>query len=174
MADLDNLTLSIYGWFKKVLLSVGYKMSTPRCSDIKKTYQFRAVQKFVKKAVDSGLDEKQIQMFVKKIVEYAKRKRLIHRGTALLNMSDIFTICYNGLANDVDKIERQIASIKESIHLVSQPLAESKELGGYSNLTRLIDSGDLPTIMLAVSRRCASALRQISHSERILFPIARS
>jgi hypothetical protein len=170
MIDTDDLTLSIYEWFKKAISSTGYRMSTPRCSDIRKTYQYRAVQKFVKKALDIGLNKDQMQVFIKKIVEYAKNKRLIYRGTALLNMADIFNICYNGIASDVDKVERQIDSIQSSVHLIYQPLAESKELGGYSNLTCLIDSGELPTIMLAVSKRCALALRRISHSERMQFP----
>lgn len=168
--QVNDLTLYMYEWFIKIASSNGCKISYPRCSDITKTYQYRFVNKFVKEALKSDLDIDQMRLFVRKIVKYAKAKRLIHRGAAILNMSDIFDICYRELKEDINSADNYVKLISESKKHITNDLNKPNEFGGYSRLTCLVDSGDIPIITLAVSRRCMDALRKLDHCERSRLP----
>ena len=89
--------LFIYEWFKRVLSSTGRKMTDPDCADITKTYRYRSVNKFVKKARDLGLDKNQMQILVKEIIIYVvifwmKPSAQQSRSWTVLNRQHIYLV----------------------------------------------------------------------------------
>jgi hypothetical protein len=162
--------LFMYDWFKKAMMSVGRKTSDPKCADIKKTYQYRSVNQFVDKARDYGLDIDQMQALVKEIIKYAKDRKLLHRGTAVLNMADIFSICSKRLEMGVEEIDMSINLIKSSMHLIEDDMHLPEHDGGYPKLISLRNSDLLPVELLAISRKCVSSLQKLGQADRQLLP----
>ena len=160
----------IYNWFKKAMKSVGSRSKDPKCADIKKTYQYRAVNQFVDKARGYSLNSDQMQALVKEIVRYSKDHNLLHRGTAVLNMSDIFSICSKRLEMSVEAIDTAVELIKLSAHVIEDDLHVAEQLGGYPKLVSLYNSDQLPIELLALSKKCIAALRRISSIDRQLLP----
>jgi hypothetical protein len=154
------------------MASVGRKVADPKCSDITKTYRYRTINKFVDKARELGLDKNQMQALVKEIIKYSKEHKLLHRGTSILNMSDVFSICCKRLEVSVEATDNLIAAVKASVHLIeeSEPLHAPDKIGGYSKLTCLINSDRMPVELLALSKQCVAALRRLPSDERSLFP----
>jgi len=171
---MDEDVLSMYQWFKQAMLSVGRKVQDSRASDHSKTYQYRAVKKFVDKAREFGLNKNQMQTLVKEIVNYAKDKKLLYRGTAVLNMSDIFSICCKRLETSVESTESLIELIGAAKATVESggPLHVSERIGGYSRLYSLINSNAIPIEYIAVSKQCATALEHLTSDERSMLPSA--
>ncbi len=169
---MNDDVLSIYDWFKRTMATAGRKVKDPQCDNIANTYGYRAVSAFVDKARGFGLDVNQMQALVKEIVKYSKERRLLYRGTAILNMADVFSICCDRLETSLEATDSLIEIIESSIHLVgqNQPLHIPEKIGGYTKLACLINSGKLPVELLALSRRCVTALRRLPADERTLFP----
>jgi hypothetical protein len=169
---MDDDVLAMYQWFKQSMLSVGRKVKDSRCSDHSKTYQYRAVSKFVDKAREFGLDKNQMQTLVKEIVSFAKDKKLLYRGTAILNMSDIFSICCKRLETSVESTESLINLIESAKATIESggSLHISERVGGYSRLYSLINSNAIPIEYLAISKQCAVALEHLTSDERSMLP----
>jgi len=146
-------------------------MSEPRCKDITKTYPYRAVDQFVSKSKEIGLDERQMQALVKEIVKYAKEKKLLSRGTALLNMVEVFKICCDRLELSIEATNDLVENIKVSARLLDgKPLHVSENIGGYSKILCLINGKQIPIELLAISKRCSKALQMIEQDERSMLP----
>jgi hypothetical protein len=113
-----------------------------------------------------------MQALVKEIVKYSKERKLLHRGTSILNMSDVFSICCKRLEVSVEATDNLITAVKASTPLIeeNEPLHAQEKIGGYSKLTSLINSDRMPVEILALSKRCAAALHRLPFDERSLFP----
>lgn len=162
--------LFIYEWFRKVASSYGKRISEPQCSDISKTYPYRTVSKFVAKAKETGLDKEQMQALVKEIVKYAKDKKLLHRGTAILTMADIFSICCKRIEADLETSDLFFESVREAAKEISQDMHLPVSIGGYPKLIQLINSDQLPIELVAVSKTCVDAMQRISQEDRGILP----
>jgi len=169
---MDDDVSAMYLWFKQAMLSVGRKVKDSKCADHSKTYQYRSVCRFVEKAREFGLDKNQMQALVKEIVSFAKDKKLLYRGTAILNMSDIFSICCKRLETNVESTEALVKLIEAARPMIesSGPLHIPERIGGYSRLYSLINSNAIPIEYLAISKRCAIALEHLSSDERMMLP----
>jgi len=164
--------LFIYGWFKKAMSSVGRRTTDPKCGDIKKTYQYRAVSKFVDKARDYGLTRDQMQALVKEIILYAKDRKLLHRGSSILNMADIFSVCAKRLELSVEATDTAIELVKQAAQEIEkyQPLHLPENPGGYPRMIVAINNGSLPVELLSLSKKCAFALQRLHQKDRDLLP----
>ena len=167
-----NDALFIYERFNEFVKFAGRKMSKPRCSDITKTYQYRAASKFADKAKAIGLSQEQMAELVLEIVKYAKKKKLLHKGITVLNMTDVFEIGCRQMETALEMTDAANVLIVESHKLIANinNLAEPQSLGGYSKLTHLVNNGSLPNEMLAISKKCNSALHKLNNNERAMHP----
>jgi hypothetical protein len=128
------------------------------------------VAKFVAKAEEIGLDKDQIQLLVREIIKYAKDKKLLHRGTAILNMSDIFSICCQRIEADIETADLFLESVREAAKGITNDLHMPVAAGGYPKLVQLMNSGQLPVELVAVSKTCIEALQRMSQDDRDLLP----
>lgn len=168
-SSVDDV-LFIYEWFMEAVASLGGKIRKTRCSDIRKTYQYRTVTKFVDESKKIGLDREQMQLLVKEIVKYAKDKNLLRRGTAILTMVDIFEICCRRIEVDLKSVDQFLDIMRDAKNEITTNMHCPVAIGGYSKLTCLIKSGKLPIELVAVSKRCNNALHSISQDERTALP----
>ena len=92
----DSRVFTVYSWFQSEMIRAGRKIKLAKNTDQTKTYQFRWTKSFIKQCNYLGLDDKTIRMLIVDVVDYAKKRNLLNRGTQILCMSNITDICYRG------------------------------------------------------------------------------
>jgi hypothetical protein len=175
----DSKVFTVYSWFQSEMRRVGRKIKFPKCSDKTKTYQFRWTKSFVKKCNEMELDDKIIHILVTDIVNYAKSRRLLDRGTQILCMGNITDVCYQGLkdlADDEVSLIEELRSCRTFLHeqvndkdILVRRLIES-ETGGCSNLLYWYNLGRLTEVFMALSNSCTQALAKLPEGEREELP----
>jgi len=175
----DSRVFTVYSWFQSEMRRVGRKIKFPKCSDKTKTYQFRWTKSFVKKCIELGLDDKIIHILIADIVNYAKSKRLLDRGTQILCMGNITDVCCKGLqdlADDEASLIEELWSCRTFLRdrvsdkdTLVHKLVES-ETGGCSNLLYWYNLGHLTEVFMALSNSCNQALAKLSEGEKEELP----
>lgn len=165
---VDEATvIAMYEWFIKSVASVGSRVSKPRCSDVRKTYQFRSVNKFVSDMNDAGIDTDQMQILIKEMVKYAKDKKILRRGISILNMPGVLKACLDRIKLKIESSDLLFNEIESASKLINgKPLHAPQELGGYSRLTCMINKQQIPIELVAISKLCMEAMQKMDRDER--------
>lgn len=177
----DSLVFTVYGWFQSAMRSIGRKTSFPKCSDKTKTYQFRTLKKFTDKCYNEfGLNDKIVKALVYDIVNYAKSRNLLNKGTQLLCMNNIIDICHHSIQTMMDdeaSLIEEVRSCHEFVYdqvgnknIPVRTLIAPTTKGGYSNLVYWYNLGHITDTYLALSKTCNKALARISEDERSEIP----
>lgn len=176
----DVKVFTVYSWFQNEMRRVGRKIKLPKCKDQTKTYQFRWTKSFVSKCYGEWeLDDQTINMLIGDIVDYAKSRKLLDRGTQILSMGNITDICYKGLktlaADEVSLID-EVGSCHKFLHqqahdkdTLVRRLVES-DSGGCSNLLYWYNQGHLTEVYMALSKSCSQALSKLPKMEKEELP----
>lgn len=155
--------------YKVQMGKVGRKWKFPQCSDVSQTYAYRDFRAFwekCRKIHDLDLDD--AKMVVRSIVRYAKNKRLLNSGTALLSRSDIIEICCKDLERNVAKADSVLGEINNSALLLNDTEDKTKFLArkvhrhGLPNLVMLRDKGDLADSYICLSKSCMKVYNSLS------------
>jgi hypothetical protein len=175
----DSKVFTVYSWFQSEMQRVGRKIKFPKCSDKTKTYQFRWTKSFVSKCDEMGLDDKVVRILIGDIVNYAKAKKLLDRGTQVLCMGNITDICCQGLqdleddeASLIEELRSCRAFLRERTgdkDILVRILVES-DSGGLSNLLYWHNLGHLTEVFMALSKSCNLALSRLPKGEREELP----
>lgn len=175
----DSKVFTVYSWFQDEMRRVGRKIKFPKCSDQTKTYQFRWAKSFVSKCDDLGLDEKLTRILIRDIVNYAKSRKLLDKGTQMLCMGNVVDICCQGLqdlADDEASLFEEIRSCQAFLrehandkNILVRRLIES-DSGGCSNLLYWYNLGHLTEVYMALSKSCNQALSRLPKEEKEELP----
>lgn len=167
----DN-TMVIYEWFQKSMRKVGRKISFPKNTDPRKTYQYRAMRDFLRKIHEWDLDESSAKAIIDSAVRYGKKHQLLDKGAMILNMSGVIDICIDDLESKESDMNVTIAAIRRCKEYLDNEglnsynaLIAPRTLGGYSNLYYLIKSGKISPVYMALSRKVYRALSSIDRSD---------
>lgn len=162
----------IYQWFSSAMRKAGRKESFPKGTDPRKTYKYRAIEKFAQNVEKWGFDNSTTKAMVESVVAYGKKKGLLTKGTMILNMKSVLEICLQELErkseeteNIVEAIKRCHAYLTERGIETSVSLASSERSGGMPRLETMIASGKMPRAYLAVSRIARSALLKLENRD---------
>lgn len=182
-ANQEELTdikiFTVYSWFQSEMHRVGRKIKLPKCKDPTKTYQYRWTKNFVHKCNEWGLDDKTIAMLVGNMVDYAKRQKLLDRGTQILSMGNIADICYQGLKTLDDDEASLIEELRSCNGFLDGQLHNKNNLvrrliesdsGGCSNLLFWYNQGHLTEVYMALSKGCNKALAKLPLTEKEELP----
>ena len=150
----------------------GRKESFPKGTDPRKTYKYRALEKFAKNVEEWGFDNSTTKAMIESVVAYGKKKRLLTKGTMILNMKSVLEICLQELERKSEETDSIVESIKRCRAYLtergietSQSLTSSKRSGGMPRLETLLASGKMPPAYLAVSRIARSALLKLENRD---------
>ena len=176
----DFKVFTVYSWFKDEMGRAGRKIKLPKCSDPTKTYQFRWTKSFANKCYNElGLDDKIVKILIGDIVNYAKRKRVLDRGTQILCMSNITDICYEGLKTLADDEASLIEELRSCRIFLREQVNDKNTLvcklvepspGGFSNLLFWFNQGYLTEVFMALSKTCSQALARLPEGEKQELP----
>lgn len=175
----DSKVFTVYSWFQSEMQRAGRKIKFPKCSDKTKTYQFRWTKSFLTKCGELGLDDKTLRILIGDIVNYAKAKKLLDRGTQVLCMGNVTDICYQGLQDledDEASLIEELRSCRAFLHeqvndkdILVRKLIGS-DSGGCSNLLYWYNLGHLTEVYMALSKSCNQALSRLPKGEREELP----
>jgi len=152
----------------------GKRISLPRNTAPEKTYQYRAISKFLNRVDEWGLDAATTAILIQAVVEYGRRYGLLRKGAMILNMENILKICYNKLDSELTTMNDLVDNVKRANVVMkaisADELLKPIRLGGYSKLFCLIDTGDVDSVYLALSTKSFGALQKVSRMEREQLP----
>lgn len=168
----ENVML-IYKWFCSAMRNAGRKESFPKGTDPRKTYKYRALQKFAKDVEKWGFDNTTTKSMVESVVAYGKQHNILSKGTQILNMKSVLEICLKDLERKAEETDNVIAAIERChAYLVDggindvKSLASPERIGGMSRLAMLLTSGKMPRSYLAISRVARAALYRIAERDQ--------
>lgn len=168
---INDQILTTFEWFSAEMKRAGRGISFPIDTDPQKTYMYRTVAKFVKTVSEYKLSDDMIRGMIQSIVKHAKVHRLLDRGVSLLTMRSMLDICSNDLqqqgieqASMIDELKRCKDFIK------NKDLLARARRGGYCNLIRWYQTGQLTLPFVAISKNCMRAVTNLSESEREVIP----
>lgn len=167
----DKLILQVFRTLKDEMRRVGRHLSFPKDTDYKKTYLYRTLDKFVSKMIDLELEVDEINYIVHLVVQYGKDNGMLNRGAHLLTMKDLLDICCERLERDRQK-DKDICTelVRCKRFLDGKDLLQRTRRGGYSNLTRWYQTGDVTIPYMAVSKDCIKAMSNLPREERSELP----
>lgn len=175
----DSRIFTVYSWFQDEMHQAGRKIKLPKCSDKTKTYQFRWTKSFVNKCIEWDLEDKLVRILISDVVKYAKKQKLLDRGTQILCMGNIIDICFQSLKeldDDEASLIEELRSCKAFLgdqagdkDILVRRLLES-DSGGCSNILYWYNLGRLTEVFMALSKSCNQALAKLPEGERDELP----
>ena len=176
----DSKVFTVYSWFQDEMRRIGRKINLPKCRDQTKTYQFRWTRTFANRCYNElSLDDKVVRILIASIVDYAKKKKVLDRGTQILCMSNIADICYQSLKDLADDESSLIMELRSCRDFLREQTNDKNTLvcelvepspGGFSNLLYWYNQGFLTEVFMALSIDCSRALARLPEGERQELP----
>lgn len=169
----DDQIKLIYGWYCAAMRREGYKINPPKDTDFNKTYQYRALSTFSKRMEEEAFSEQTIKAIINAAVKYGKKNKLLaNKRINILNMKAIIDICLRDIKDRDNSINEILQSVRNSRQYLvkcgykkASDLIKPMALGGTPRLLYFINSGEVSTIFLAVSRTAAAAMVKLDKTK---------
>lgn len=165
---------AVYSICQEEFIKYGYRVKFPANTDPHKTYQWRYLEKLCKNLEQWDFDEGTARVFINSVAEYAKSKKLLHKGLSIFHQSNVLQICYNKVTkiqdNRTQRLET-IQSIHNKLHVrcgSRPPLKVLSERGGLGcdyNIVKWYLNGDLNDLYLSVSEPCLKAITIVAQKD---------
>lgn len=161
----------VWEWCCSSYAKVGYILRFPKNTDPQKTYQWRYAARLAKQLDEWDFDDKTCQVFIDHVAAYSKEKRLLRKGLAAFSQTNILQICYDRLEKFHQRSESVITTLARTNHFLSQQskscsfeqcLLHRDSPDAFFNVVDWYDIGKLPTVYIALSKSCMSALSKIA------------
>lgn len=165
------------------------KLSLPPDTDPTKTYQWRYLEALTRRIQELALNDQQAKTFIEIAVQYATSHRLLNKGLSIFLQNNLYDVWMEELRRrDATKqgtvgiIARTNAWLRAELDAyrgksparahktMTDLLLHCETPGGYSNLVRWHQSGQLPEQYLVLSRSCGAALSRVHEDDRRLLP----
>jgi len=176
MATISPTDAAIVDLWKKCKVSYsrhGHKLSFPKDTDPRRTYQWRYLASLNRKCQEWEFGEQLISDFISIVVEYSKEKQIIRKGLAVFHQNNVLEICYKTLLQR-QKLDNQRSDLIESAHkwLVGQiggndplkTMLQRPKPKAFCNLTIWYEASKLPMLYIALSKLCVRAIKQLQGS----------
>lgn len=177
---LQNRVDLIYSCYKTAMMSIANrKVSWPRAKDRTKTYLYMWIEKYLSWVDENELDDDSACKIIYALVKYAKRKRILYKGSSVLQHKHIYEIALKELEREDVKEETSIFGMRKAIDELERRrgnksrdkyLSSRRGIGTSPNIVLLYESGILTTEFIAVSKSCRKALSIIDLKHRQSLP----
>lgn len=162
--------------FKEAMVKAGRGFEWPQAKDLRNTYQYRYFSAFLTKCREKDLDLEVAKEVVKSLVSYAKSKKILNKGAALLARGDVVEICIKNIERDVREVDSFVDSLRtnhgnikgDSVDEKKRFLLRKPHRHGMSNLVSMRLSGKLSDSYIAVSKPCMKAFLELDDKDEML------
>lgn len=158
----------------------GFKLSFPKGTDPKKTYQWRYVSAIAKKFVEWDFDTEMSKRFIDIAVKYSKSAGTLCKGLAALHQNNMLDICYKELLSESDNDSQSISSLmcvntwlnsKIGTNDLYDILIKRHKTDGFRNLTMWYQASRITPLYMSLSRSCIRAIKTIDDEyEQLILP----
>lgn len=182
-----------WNWCASAYLQHGNrKLSMPQDTDPTKTYQWRYMEALARRLQDLELNEQQSRTFIEIAVLYARSHNLLKKGLTIFMQANLLDVCYEELRSRETTQQSTVGIITNTSAWLRQelenyrrksPTRAAKTLidmllhcetpGGYANIVRWHQAGNLPEHYIVLSRSCGLAISTLAKAkspDRTLLP----
>jgi len=175
-------TMRTWKWCQEAFAAQGVKLTFPKNTDPKKTYQWRYVTRLANKIDEWELDKPTARAFIHFAVGYMKEKKLLHKGLSVFFQGNMMDVCFDRMQKYASGSSNRLTQIITSHKFVSDRcngksavtlLLNRESFGKLRNIVRWYKSGDIAEAYLSISIVCTEALSKlaiVAPHERILLP----
>jgi hypothetical protein len=173
---------TIWLWCRDAFAEYGHKLTFPKGTDPRKTYQWRYAENLTAKFKQWEFDDQTIKFFIRCAVEYAKNNGLLRKGMSVLCQKNLLQVCYNDIESKCASEKSMLSSIEFSNTFLDNQagnLSRHQILLGRGtkldlfNIVRWHGDGTLSRLFLSMSRSCTIALEDVAviePNQRLLLP----
>lgn len=168
----DEEIQKVWNWCYAEFVAAGFKIDFPKNTDKRKTYQWRYAAKLVEKLDEWEFDEATSKVFIKSVVQYSKKNKLIHKGMSAFFQNNMLQICYNNLKDMKKDNNAELASVISSKKFLDAKLDNKPaeivllEKGRiFTNVVEWYENGKLSILFLALSKSCTKALFKLKETD---------
>lgn len=182
---LDDKVMSVWQWCYEAYLQHGMRITFPKHTDPRRTYQWRFASSIAKKFSEWKFDDDTAKKFVTIAVGESKRRGVLKKGLAALHQSNMLDICYQIVTSQqIDDIDR-LNSLKSMKKWFDGQIGSGdpltillyrKERTALSNVVMWYQASKLSDLFLALSRTCCRAIAKLQDNsiENRLLPTTTS
>jgi len=180
--ETPDIALRTWKWCQAAFASRGRKLTFPKHTDPRKTYQWRYAARLARKIEEWGFDDATAKVFISSAVDYVSEKKLLHKGLSVFFQSNMLEVCYNRIRKHASKIANRIEQLRLAhdfvvVKCAGRPLVSvllsRDSFDKFRNVVQWYDTGRINILYLALSIGCTSALSKlavIAGEERSLLP----
>lgn len=168
--EMERRVEMAYSWYVEALKKTGAQHNAPKQTDIKKTYIWRAMAKFMSKMTEWGIDEKLSKKLLCEVVLFSKRNT--NKSTLLMN-DQVLKKCLNLTIDRIRSKEDAIIRLRKSTKFLNEhhhELLHKKRDDAWPNVVMWHKSGEISLSCLALSRRCKNAMKMLCDVDRKNLP----
>lgn len=163
-------------------LQHGRKLSFPKHTDPRKTYQWRYVKALASKIDEWDFDEETTISFLNIAVRHTKECGMLNKGLSALHQGNMLQICYDELQKSEDNNNQSITSLKLIKKWFDNTIGDKdpvkfllkrKDRDAFCNLVLWYQASKISPLYLSLSRSCGRAmarLAKIDQDERSFLP----
>lgn len=179
---IPSTTLQTWKWCRDAFASRGRKLTFPKHTDPRKTYQWRYAAKLAQKLEEWGFDDSTAKTFIDFAVGYVSEKKLLHKGLSVFFQSNMLETCYDRIQKHTTIVANRIERFRlmhefVTARCVGNPLVavllSRDSFDKFRNIVQWFENGQINVLYLALSMGCTTALSKldiIAAEERSLLP----
>lgn len=180
--EFDDRTMKIWDWCSSYYLRYGRRLSFPKNTDIRKTYQWRYVTAISKKFMEWDFDNETSMKVLQLAISHSHNAGTLQKGLTAILQNNIIDICLKELKIESDSDSRLIGSLKSMNSWFSRKLGdkdyfrmllEREDEDALCNFTNWYQSSLLSPLYISLSKSCMAALSVLTGNyemERELLP----
>lgn len=178
-----DLAGDIWKWCQDAYLRHGgIKLTIPSNTPFHNTYQYRYAGLMAKRFTEWGFDEPASRRFIEMAAEYAREKKLIHKGLSVLCQSNMMNVMYEKLLQESDQSTYVISSLAGIHSWITDRSGKRKPVDvmlsretpdANCNLIKWYGERRVNDLYLSLSASCGNALSILTKrypSERLEVP----
>ena len=180
--ETPDMTMRTWKWCQTAFALRGRKLTFPKHTDPRKTYQWRYAARLARQIEEWDFDDETAKAFIGSAVDYVNEKRLLHKGLSVFFQSNMLDICYERMQKHAFKVASRIEQLRSARDFVVTRYAGRPLVGvllsrdsfdKFRNVVQWFETGRINILYLALSIGCTSALAKlaiIAADERSLLP----
>lgn len=171
----DDQVFIVWDWCVGAYLQHGRKLSFPKHTDPRKTYQWRYAKALAAKLEEWDLDEETSRRFISVAVKHAKECGKLNKGLAALHQGNMLQICLDDLKKCEDNNNQSNSSLehikrwfdsqvgdKDPVKL----LLKRRDPDAFCNLVIWYQASKLSPLFLSLSRSCGKAMAKLAKQDQ--------
>lgn len=180
--EAPDAALRTWRWCQDAFASRGRKLTFPKHTDPRKTYQWRYAAKLAQKLEEWGFDDSTAKTFINFAVDYVSEKRLLHKGLSVFFQSNMLEVCYERIQKHATKVSGRLEQLRLMHRFVTAKCAGNPlvsvllnrdSFDKFRNIVQWFENGQINVLYLSLSLGCTAALSRldiIAAEERSLLP----